>query len=73
MMEVDGVKFRIHLCNYYLWIMNNEQIYSIVGQGLDIATQKGVFNLSDAKVIADALIELKKVLTIQEPIIEDDK
>ena len=31
--------------------MNNEQIYSIVGQGLDIATQKGVFNLSDAKVI----------------------
>lgn len=53
--------------------MNNEQIYSIVGQGLDIATQKGVFNLSDAKVIADALIELKKVLDIQEPIKEDDK
>jgi len=46
--------------------MNNEQIYSILGQGLDIATQKGVFNLSDAKVIADALIQLKEVLNIKE-------
>jgi len=46
--------------------MNNEQIYSIIGQGLDIATQKGVFNLSDAKVIADALIQLKEVLNIKE-------
>ena len=53
--------------------MTNEQIYSILGQGLDIATQKGVFNLSDAKVIADTLIELKKVLDIKEPIKEDDK
>ena len=53
--------------------MTNEQIFGILGQGLDIATQKGVFNLSDAKVIADALIELKKVLDIQEPIKEDDK
>jgi hypothetical protein len=53
--------------------MNNEQIYSILGQGLDIATQKGVFNLSDAKVIADTLIELKRVLDIQEPKKEDDK
>ena len=53
--------------------MTNEQIFSIVGQGLDIATQKGVFNLSDAKVIADTLIELKKVLDIKEPIKEDDK
>jgi hypothetical protein len=47
--------------------MSNEQIYGILGQGLDMATQKGVFNLGDAKVIADALIELKKVLDIQEP------
>jgi hypothetical protein len=47
--------------------MTNEQIFGILGQGLDIATQKGVFNLGDAKVIADALIELKKVLDIQEP------
>ena len=46
--------------------MTNEQIYSIVGQGLDIATQKGVFNLGDAKLVADALLELKKVLDIQE-------
>ena len=47
--------------------MNNETIYGILGQGLDIATQKGVFNLSDAKLVADALIELKRVLDIQEP------
>lgn len=53
--------------------MTNEQIYSIVGQGLDIATQKGVFNLSNAKLVADALLELKRVLDIQEPIKEDDK
>ena len=53
--------------------MTNEQIFGILGQGLDIATQKGVFNLSDAKVIADTLIELKKVLDIKEPIKEDDK
>ena len=53
--------------------MTNEQIYSILGQGLDIATQKGVFNLSDAKLVADALLELKKVLDIQDPIKEDDK
>ena len=46
--------------------MNNEQIYSILGQGLDIATQKGVFNLNDAKMIADALIQLKEVLNIKE-------
>jgi hypothetical protein len=47
--------------------MTNEQIYGILGQGLDIATQKGVFNLSDAKLVADALLELKRVLDIQEP------
>jgi hypothetical protein len=52
--------------------MNKEQIYGILGQGLDIATQKGVFNLSDAKLVADALLELKRVLDIQEPIKEND-
>ena len=46
--------------------MTNETIFGILGQGLDIATQKGVFNLSDAKLVADALLELKKVLDIQE-------
>ena len=51
--------------------MNNQQIYSIVGQGLDIATQKGVFNLGDAKLVADALLELKKVLTIEEPEVKE--
>jgi hypothetical protein len=47
--------------------MTNEQIFGILGQGLDLATQKGVFNLSDAKLVADALLELKRVLDIQEP------
>lgn len=47
--------------------MNNETIYGILGQGLDLATQKGVFNLSDAKVIADALIELQKALGVSAP------
>jgi len=47
--------------------MTNEQIFGILGQGLDIATQNGVFNLSDAKLVADALLELKRVLDIQEP------
>lgn len=47
--------------------MTNETIFGILGQGLDIATQKGVFNLSDAKLVADALLELKRVLDIQEP------
>jgi hypothetical protein len=46
--------------------MTNEQIFGILGQGLDIATQKGVFNLADAKVIADALIQLKEVLNLTE-------
>ena len=53
--------------------MNNEQIYSILGQGLNIANTKGCFNLDESAMIAQALIELKKVFTIQEPIIEDDK
>lgn len=44
--------------------MNNEQIFTILVQGLDMATQKGVFNLTDAKTIADALIQLKEVLNL---------
>jgi hypothetical protein len=51
--------------------MTNETIFGILGQGLDIATQKGVFNLSDAKLVADALLELKKVLDIQEPEVKE--
>jgi hypothetical protein len=51
--------------------MTNEQIYGILGQGLDIATQKGVFNLDSAKLVADALLELKKVLDIQEPEVKE--
>jgi hypothetical protein len=51
--------------------MTNEQIFGILGQGLDIATQKGVFNLGDAKLVADALLELKRVLDIQEPVVKE--
>ena len=32
-----------------------------------MATKKGAFSLQDAKVIADALIELQKVLGINTP------
>jgi len=46
--------------------MNNEQIYSILGQGLDMANKKGTFSLADSKAIADALIELGKVLGLNQ-------
>ena len=42
--------------------MNNQEIYSIVGQGLDIATQKGCFNLNEAAKIANALFQLNEIL-----------
>lgn len=42
--------------------MNNEQIYAIVSQGLNIANQKGCFNLEESHQISSALIELQKVL-----------
>jgi hypothetical protein len=42
--------------------MNNEQIYSILSQGLDIATQKGCFNLNNASQIANALFHLNEIL-----------
>ena len=50
--------------NFISLKMTNEQIFTILGQGLDMATQKGVFNLNDAKTIADALIQLKEVLNL---------
>jgi hypothetical protein len=46
--------------------MNNEQIYSIVGQGLDIANKKGCFNLEESATIAQALFQLKEVLNLVE-------
>lgn len=46
--------------------MNNEQIYSILGQGLDIANKNGAYSLADSKAIADALIELGKVLGLNQ-------
>jgi len=46
--------------------MNNEQIYSILGQGLDIANKKGCFNLDESATIAQALFQLKEVLNINE-------
>jgi len=42
--------------------MNNEQIYSILSQGLDIANKKGCFNLDESATIANALMQLKQVL-----------
>jgi hypothetical protein len=42
--------------------MNNEQIYSILGQGLNIANQKGCFNLEESATLANALMQLKQVL-----------
>ena len=46
--------------------MNNEQIYSILGQGLDMANKNGTYSLADSKAIADALIELAKVLGLNQ-------
>ena len=44
--------------------MNNEQIYSILGQGLNIANTKGCFNLDESATIAQALLQLKEVLEL---------
>lgn len=46
--------------------MNNEQIFSILGQGLDMANKNGTYSLADSKAIADALIELGKVLGLNQ-------
>ena len=46
--------------------MNNEQIYSILGQGLNIANTKGCFNLEESATIAQALLQLKEVLNLVE-------
>ena len=46
--------------------MNNEQIYSILGQGLNIANTKGCFNLEESATIAQALFQLKEVLNLTE-------
>ena len=40
--------------------MTNEQIYSILGQGLNIANTKGCFNLDESATIAQALFQLKE-------------
>ena len=44
--------------------MNNQEIYSILGQGLNIANTKGCFNLDESATIAQALIALKEVLEL---------
>lgn len=46
--------------------MNNEQIYSILGQGLNIANTKGCFNLDESATIAQALLKLKELLNLTE-------
>ena len=44
--------------------MNNEEIYGIVSQGLNIANTKGCFNLDESATIAQALMKLKEVLNL---------
>jgi hypothetical protein len=46
--------------------MNNQEIYSILGQGLNIANTKGCFNLDESATIAQALLQLKEVLNLVE-------
>ena len=46
--------------------MTNEQIYTILGQGLNIANTKGCFNLEESATIAQALFQLKEVLNLTE-------
>ena len=42
--------------------MTSEQIYNVISQALDMATQKGAYNLQDARAITDALLALQKEL-----------
>jgi len=42
--------------------MTPEQIYNVISQALDMATQKGAYNLQDARAITDALLALQKEL-----------
>lgn len=44
--------------------MNNEEIYGIVSQGLNIANTKGCFNLDESATIQQALFQLKEVLNL---------
>ena len=46
--------------------MNNEEIYGVVSQGLNIANTKGAFNLDESAIIQKALLELKSVLNLTE-------
>ena len=48
--------------------MNNQEIYSILGQGLNIANTKGCFNLDESATIAQALLQLKSILIPTEKI-----
>lgn len=46
--------------------MNNEEIYGIVSQGLNIANTKGAFTLDESAIVQKALVELKQVLNLKE-------
>jgi hypothetical protein len=46
--------------------MNNEEIYGIVSQGLNIANTKGCFNLDESATIQQALFKLKEILNSKE-------
>jgi hypothetical protein len=44
--------------------MTPEQIYNVISQALDMATQKGAYNLQDVRSITDALLALQKELDL---------
>jgi hypothetical protein len=46
--------------------MNNEEIYGIVSQGLNIANQKGCFVLDESATIQQSLLKLKEILNSKE-------
>jgi len=46
--------------------MNEIDVYGIVSQGLNIANQKGAFNLDESATIAQALLKLKELLNLTE-------
>lgn len=45
--------------------MTAEQIYNVLSQALDMATQKGSFSLQDTRAITDALLTLQKQLGLE--------
>jgi hypothetical protein len=51
-------------------INNAESALSIINQGIELAQSKGIFNLQDARLLADS-IEFLTNLVIPKPIVSD--